>query len=122
MIYLSLKEFESLPTSKQTGPVKLPSGNIFWYNEGNIHRLDGPAVEYINGNKAWYKNNKLHRIHGPAIEFANGTKFWYFEGKLHRLDGPAMEFTDGEKQYWLDNISYPYNEWYSIIHNLEKFI
>ena len=36
------------------------------------------------GNKRWYLNDELHRIDGPAIEFANGYKAWYFNGLYHR--------------------------------------
>ncbi len=50
-------------------------------NEGQIHRDNGPAVEYIHGCKFWYFNDKFHRTDGPAIEFADGEKQWYIEGK-----------------------------------------
>ena len=46
-------------------------------------------MEHANGNKYWYQNGELHREDGPAIERANGTKEWYQNGKLHREDGPA---------------------------------
>lgn len=53
-------------------------GNKVWYNENlQIHRNDGPAIEYYNGDKTWYKNGELHREDGPAIECANGHKEWY---------------------------------------------
>ena len=30
----------------------------------------------------WYnEKNQLHRLNGPAIEWADGTKEWYVEGK-----------------------------------------
>ena len=29
------------------------------------------------GTKAWYLNGELHRLDGPAVEFANGDKWWY---------------------------------------------
>ena len=32
------------------------------------------------GTKAWYQNDQLHRTDGPAIEDANGTKWWYIDG------------------------------------------
>ena len=29
----------------------------YWYNdEGQLHRLDGPAMEYADGTKYWYQN------------------------------------------------------------------
>jgi|JI10StandDraft_1071094.scaffolds.fasta_scaffold2634791_2 hypothetical protein len=33
-----------------------------------------------NKERHWYKNNNLHREDGPAIEYADGTKYWYLEG------------------------------------------
>jgi len=57
------------------------NGNKFWYQNDELHRLDGPAVEYANGNKHWYQNDKLHRLDGPAVEYANGNKRWYIDDK-----------------------------------------
>ena len=35
-----------------------------------------------DGTKRWCNEaNQLHRTDGPAVEYANGTKFWYIEGK-----------------------------------------
>ena len=57
---------------------------------------------YENGTKEWYLNDQLHREDGPAIEFDNGTKAWYLNGKRHREDGPAFEWADGTKEWWVD--------------------
>ena len=57
-------------------------GDRTWYNEnGEIHREDGPAVEYNDGDKHWYLNGKVHREDGPAIECNNGVKHWYLNDK-----------------------------------------
>ena len=48
------------------------------------------------------KTGELHRIDGPAVEYKNGTKVWYREGKRHRIDGPAVECKDGSKEYWIE--------------------
>ena len=45
-----------------------------------FHREDGPAIEYPNGEKIWWNNGKLHRIDGPAID-DNGYKEWWINGK-----------------------------------------
>jgi len=29
-----------------------------WYQNGNRHREDGPAIEYANGDKEWWFNHK----------------------------------------------------------------
>ena len=36
---------------------------------------------YTNGDKFWYLNDELHREDGPAIEWADGSKSWYLNGK-----------------------------------------
>jgi N-acetylneuraminic acid mutarotase len=36
---------------------------------------------YTNGDKAWYLNGELHREDGPAIEYANGDKHWFLNGE-----------------------------------------
>ena len=77
-------------------------GTKRWYKNGELHREDGPAVEYTNGTKHWYQNNLLHRDDGPATEHANGDKCWYQNGELHREDGPAMEYANGVK-HWYKN-------------------
>ena len=49
---------------------------------GKLHRVDGPAVEWANGTREWWLNGRLHRIDGPAIEVANGDCEWWVEGKF----------------------------------------
>ena len=36
---------------------------------------------YANGTKHWYLKGQLHREDGPAIEWADGDKHWYLNGK-----------------------------------------
>jgi uncharacterized protein (UPF0216 family) len=76
-------------------------GNKRWFLNGELHREDGPAVEYADGYKAWYKHDKLHRENGPAIEYANGDRWWFIDGEFHREDGPAVENADGYKHWYL---------------------
>lgn len=75
---------------------------LYHNNAGQLHRIGGPAVEWIDGDKEWFVEDELHREDGPAIELSNGTKKWYRKGKLHREDGPAVEYPYGEKQWWLN--------------------
>jgi hypothetical protein len=63
-----------------------------------------------DGNKAWWLNGELHRVDGPAIEWHYGTKEWYLNGDLHREDGPAVIYPDGTKLWCLNGeIVYSYN-------------
>jgi len=79
-----------------------PNGTKYWYLNDQLHREDGPAIEYANGDKSWYLNGKCHREDGPAVELANGNKLWYLNGKCHREDGPAIEYADGTKGWYLN--------------------
>ena len=83
------------------GPaIEWSNGDKSWYVNGHLHRDDGPAVEYSNGYKAWFVNGQRHRDDGPAIEWSNGDKSWYVNGQLHRLDGPAVEYSNGTKLWY----------------------
>ena len=53
----------------------------YYNNADELHRTDGPAVEYSNGVKEWWQNGHLHRTDGPAVEYAFGTKFWYINNE-----------------------------------------
>jgi len=86
------------------------NGDKIWRLNGQLHREDGPAVEYANGTKQWYINGKYHREDGPAIEFANGTKQWWLTGQLHREDGPAVEWAYGYKTWYLHSKRYTKEE------------
>ncbi len=59
-------------------------GTIKWFNQNDqLHRLDGPAVEYSDGDKHWFQNDQLHRLDGPSVEYPNGSKYWHIEGKYY---------------------------------------
>ena len=72
-------------------------GGKSWYLNGDLHRTDGPAIEWSNGDKHWWLNNERHRTDGPAVENADGTKYWWLNNEL-----VAMEdvFTDPKDQFW----------------------
>jgi hypothetical protein len=85
----------------KTYTVTIENGTTTWHNsKGQLHREDGPAVEWANGTKMWYLNGEFHREDGPAVEYANGTKWWYRNGQRHREDGPAIEYADGTKEWY----------------------
>lgn len=56
-------------------------GNRRYYNKaGQLHRTNGPAIEWDSGSKSWYQNGILHRTNGPAIEYTNGYMEWWLDG------------------------------------------
>ena len=82
------------------------NGDREWYDDGQRHRVDGPAVELSDGYRAWWVNGKRHRIGGPAVEYANGYRSWWVNDKRHRVDGPAIECADGSVRWFIENIEY----------------
>lgn len=80
------------------------------YSDYNIHREDGPAMDFANGGQFWYINNKRHRIDGPAIITSNGARHWYIHGKRHRINGPATILVDGIKLWWINGNHIPTEE------------
>ena len=76
----------------------------YYNNKGEMHREDGPAIEYHNGSRHWYRNNLMHRDGGPAVENANGYKEWWRDGLLHRVGGPAIEYITGNKRWFLNGV------------------
>ena len=59
-----------------------------------------------NGTRWWYLNGKLHRVDGPAVECADGSSSWWLNGNLHRVDGPAVEWHTGSRQWFLNDVEY----------------
>ncbi len=64
------------------------NGTRRYYNRaGQLHRENGPAVEYANGDKFWYQNDQCHRT--------DGSKSWYINGE-HMSEA---EFNQSVKDY-----------------------
>jgi len=63
-----------------------------------------------NGTREWYLNGNLHREDGPAVEYADGDRWWYLNGNLHREDGPAVEYADGDRYWYLNGVEYTEKE------------
>jgi hypothetical protein len=64
-------------------------GTTRYYWNGQYHREDGPAVEYVDGHKEWFLHDQLHREDGPAIEWTNGSKAFYLQDEIY-----------SEEEYW----------------------
>lgn len=74
---------------------------------------------YDNGTIEFYQDGALHRTDGPAIEWANGRKSWYQNGKYHRLDGPAIECEDGNNRWYIEDVQYSEEDFNKIISEIK---
>jgi hypothetical protein len=86
-------------------------GNQYWYLDGKVHRVDGPAIIRADGTKFWWLNGKVHRVDGPAVFWPDGRQDWYLNGKLHRVDGPAIIHSNGTQYWWLNGQHYTEEEY-----------
>lgn len=78
-----------------------------YYHDGQLHREDGPAVEYKDGSVLeWWIHGYRHREDGPAVvKYYGSVQEWYIHGKRHREDGPAVEQSDGSYfEYYLNGM------------------
>lgn len=82
------------------------NGDQEWYQNGQFHRNDGPALMTTKGTHKWYQNGLLHRDHGPAVIHHQAAipqcQLWYQHGLLHREDGPALIWDNMGHEYYLN--------------------
>jgi hypothetical protein len=88
---------------REDGPaIEYDNGSKEWYIRDRLHNENGPAIEYVSiGGKQWWIHGQFHRVDGPAYEYTNGDKIWFVYGRRHRVDGPAYEYTNGNKEWWV---------------------
>lgn len=85
-----------LPPSFGSGIVRTidPHGNRAWYLDSQLHRTDGPALDYCY--------DYCYDVYGSAIEYANGDCEWWLYDLRHRLDGPAVDWNDNKQWFYMD--------------------
>ena len=70
-----------------------PSGNKYWRLNGERHREDGPAVEYVDGRNWWYLDGEQYTEAGHTAEM------------LKRNNPPSgMTLTINDKTYKLTEV------------------
>lgn len=73
------------------------NGTEMWYkakhpgpNYRIFHNPNGPALIFPDGSYEWRIDGELHRLDGPAVHRIDQDQ-WWVNGSRHRLDGPAIE-------------------------------
>ena len=56
-----------------------------WYQNGKLHRVNGPAVINADGTQEWYQNGNRHMDNGLSLLLTNGTKYWHKNGTLIKM-------------------------------------
>ena len=89
-----VKESNNIP-QKFTGIVQVGKGGKMWLLNGEAHRVDGPARDYV-GYKEYNYHNKTHRFDGPAVTTRTGEEHWFIYGieyskEKHELVAPLLK-------------------------------
>lgn len=78
-----------VPSTRATSPKPFTyaDGSKAWFLPGQTHRVhhrdgDKPALITANGDQAYMQNGQLHRVVGPAFIGADGKQEYYIHGKL----------------------------------------
>ena len=106
---LGLKESNKSKESNESTDSNDPKNNIDISNIINdIQDYEESQMEVDqSGTKRWKnKQGQLHRRNGPAVEYADGTKRWYFDGLLHCEVGPAIEYAGGDQSWYINGLKY----------------
>ena len=53
-------------------------GTRYYNTRGQLHRDEGPAIEWIDGGKEWFQNGQMHRIGGPTVEWGSLRQWFLF--------------------------------------------
>ncbi len=70
-----------------------------WHQHGQLHRMDGPAVQVNYEWFSWYQHGIRHRDDGPSFIHDNGRVEWRGNGVRYRVAGPAIIHVDGRLMY-----------------------
>lgn len=101
---LGIDEVASLATNKKNN-----NGYTTITVLGRIHSIGGEPAHidhsFFAGSLSWYYNGELHRLDGPAVK-SNYYFKYYRHGKMHRVDGPARRGVLGIDEYWIDGRQY----------------
>jgi hypothetical protein len=68
------------------------SGNKSWYLNGQLHREDGPAIEYVDGHKSWYLDNVWYTKSQHKAEMKRRKNT--LNGKVVTIEGKQYELTE----------------------------
>ena len=79
-----------------------PDGRQWWCLDGQLHRVDGPAVIEADGHYEWYLHGERHRVDGPAVIFPDGPRYWYVQG--HSLTETVEDWMQA------NSITWPFND------------
>ena len=88
-------------------------------HRGQLHRVYGPAMEYVIEPLAW---NQYYTFADIALKYRTGEKVkeWYQNSQRHRTDGPAVEYSGGYHEYWIYGKHYSKRQFNKLISDMKQ--
>ena len=72
-------------------------GEIQWLKGPFLHSAENPAIKKANGDEYWYQNGQQHRSDGPAVVMNDGTYFEYWINGIRLIDMPTDKLLNKEQ-------------------------
>lgn len=90
---------------QEKDPDALPLGQREWFQNGRLHRDgDKPAVEHFNGDVEYFQHGQRHRENGPAVIQKKGGEEYWQDGRRHRDEGPAILRKNGDREWYQNGL------------------
>jgi hypothetical protein len=96
---------------------------------GLVHHDSRPALRYLNGALFWHKEGELHRIDGPAVERSDKSKEWWIDGypyeghNLKRMIKTSVYLGKEKGKYdfeWLKFLTDQGIEWFPVVSGMKE--
>lgn len=81
--------------------IKENGTKIYYNDDEQEHRDDGPAIISVNGDRSWLTRGLLDNDDIPSVLRSTGAILWYKDFRPCRKNGPAFDFPTGHKM-WMD--------------------
>lgn len=74
---------------------------VRWVNEAGKRSSpdnDTPAIEWYSGTKLWCEDGQLHRLDGPARICIDGTEEYWLDGKIYSKEDHAEKVAELQRE------------------------
>lgn len=69
---------EDLP--RPAGEYRCPNGTYRVDDAGRFHGGEDQPAVFIGGDRFWFSDGELNRLTGPAVRWSDGTEYYYIKG------------------------------------------
>ncbi len=92
---ISAERYRHVPPKRSGGysPIGRRQWCESWYQQGFLHRLDGPALRWQDGSQEWFVADQRHRERLPAVVGSDGLREWHFSHTSVALEDAEFDLS-----------------------------